>query len=197
MSYYNSDRLLRDWAEKFLKQHLNPHDYPNVFGALRSPKKSQRLTRIEIGVLKLLLEDYRPERSVVEQKRYAESNAIKIPEIADTLNCNVSTVRRAKDRINKLVKSGAPHGSGARKHGLILFHGMGTMIKATFWDAIEARRYSEKMGDAQIESHSSNMALADEKKNDVRLNEERVRRFRSLSADQQEALLKALLSEAA
>ena len=192
MSYYNSHKLLQDWAEKYLKQYLAPAEYPKIFAALRSPRRSDRLSRVELGILKILLEDYRPERGVDEQKRYAESMAIKLSEIADALHSTVSTVRKARKRINRLVKAGALDGSGARKHGLILFHGMGTMIKATFWDAVEAKRYSEVMGDAQLETHGANAALADEKRHDIKLRRDRVEKFNALSPAEQDRLLAQL-----
>lgn len=191
MSYYRSDSLLREWAESSLKHYLDPHEYPAVFTALRSPKGSTRLTRVELGLLKVLLDSFRPERSEAEQKRYAESNALKVVEVADTLYCNVSTVRRAKERINKLVRVGARQNSHARRHGLLLFHDMGICIRATFWDAIRARAYSETMGNAQLDTHAVNIALAEEKKHGVQIAQDQVRRFQALSPSEQARVLAA------
>jgi hypothetical protein len=181
VSYYRSETLLREWAESTLHRYLDPREYPLVFGSLRSPKKSNRLTRVDIGLLKIMLDNFRPERSTIEQVRYAESNAVRLSEIADTLHCAVTTVQRSKKRINKLVKDGARIGTDARKNGLLLFHDMGICIRATFWDAIRARAYSELMGVSSLDAHVTNIALSDEKKHGIKITEELVTQFRSLS----------------
>jgi hypothetical protein len=190
MSFYLSDKQLREWADKTLKKYLDPHEYPAIFAALRSPKRSEGLSRVEIGLLRLLLVDFRPERSQAEERLYAESNAIKIPELADILHCNASTVRRAKERLNRLVKEGARRQTEARRHGLLMFHDMGVCIRATFWDALRAREYSERQGNAQLEVHSSNISLSDEKRHEVKVSQELVSTFSRLSPAEQERILR-------
>lgn len=192
MSYWLSETQIRDWADKHLKHYLDPDEYPAIFAALRTAKHTQRLKRVELGLLKMMFDRYRPERSEDEGKRYADSNAVKVPEIADALKCNVTTVRRAKERINNLVRDGARKGTHARKHGLLLFHDMGIFFHATFWDASRAKDYSEKMASSQIDVHAENIALADETRHSVALQQERLNKFSSLSPTQQARLLEQL-----
>jgi hypothetical protein len=189
MSFYRSDKLLRDWAESSLHRYLDPREYPALFAALRTPRRTQRLKRVEMGLLKLMLDRFRPERSAKENQRYAESNAVKVSECADALNCDASTVRRAKERINKLVCEGARQNSAARRHGLLLFHDLGIYFHATFWDAIRSREYSERQADSQIETHGKNIALSDERRHDVKLKDDHVAAFARLSPSEQARLL--------
>ena len=197
MSYYNSDTLLRNWAQANLKRFLDPREYTLIFDRLHSTKRSERMSRVEIGLLKLMLDDYRPERSEKEQKAYAESNAVNLVEIADTLGCNVSTVRRAKARLNDLAKRSERDGQKARANGLILFHDLGVCVRATFWDAMRARDYSEAQANGQIAAHSSNIGLADEKRHDVNIQRERLEKFAQLSPVEQARLLSQLDAKAA
>lgn len=189
MSYYLSDTLLRNWAHGNLKRYLDPREYTLIFDRLHSPKRSERMTRIELGLLKLTLDDYRPQRSENEQKAYAESNAISMVEIADTLGCHVSAVRRAKSRLNDLAKRSERGGIKARSNGLILFHDLGVCVKATFWDAIRAKDYSETQANSQIEAHSSNIGLADEKRHGLKIEQENVAKFAALTPTEQAELL--------
>lgn len=188
MRHY-SDKELRDWSKANLKRYLNPREYKLVFDRLHADKRSQQLTRVELGLLKLMLGEFRPERADHEQKRYAESNAVKLTEIADKLGCATTTVNRAKARLNDLAKRSQRLGVQGRRHGLILFHDLGICVQATFWDAIRAHEYSEKMGSAQLETHTSNIALADEKRHDLKHSEDRVRQFSMLTPAEQERAL--------
>lgn len=192
MSYYNSDKLLRDWATENLRRFLDPRRYTKIFDALHSPKRSQGLTRLDLGILKLMLGEYRPERGQREQKAYAESNAVSVVEISDTLGCNVSSVRRSKSKLNRLAMESSPQGKRA---ALILFHDMGVCIRATFWDAIRARSYSENMGEAQSGVHANNVVLADEKRHDVKIAAELLARFKTLSPVEQQRLLETTVPQ--
>jgi hypothetical protein len=190
--YYMSDSRLRGWAQDNLKRYLDPREYTLIFDRLHSEKRSERMTRIELGLLKLMLDDYRPERSEKEQKAYAESNAVNLVEIADTLGCHVSAVRRAKSRLNDLAKRSEREGQKARSNGLILFHDMGVCIRATFWDALRAHDYSKAQQSGVTVAHTSNIHLADEKRHGINVEKEQLEKFAALTPVERARLLDRL-----
>lgn len=189
MSFYN-EKILTDWHDRNLRHYLDAESYPLLFAAVRAKKRSARLSRVDMGALFFLLTEKLPKRDEASQRpEDALLASASREEIAEVVGCHPSSINRAIRRINRMVKSGAPVGSFARRNGLILFHDRGYCFQPRLGDMLRARSYSEKQLRGQTEAHSRNIALSDELQGERRTAEEQAARFASLPLHERERLL--------
>ena len=189
MSFYN-EKILTDWHDRNLRHYLDAESYPLLFAAMRAKKRSARLSRVDMGALFFLLTEKLPKRDEASQRpEDALLASASREEIAEVVGCHPSSINRAIRRINRMVKSGAPVGSFARRNGLILFHDRGYCFQPRLGDMLRARSYSEKQLRGQTEAHSRNIALSDELQGERRTAEEQAARFASLPLHERERLL--------
>ena len=187
MSVYQSEKGQQEWAERDLKQYLDAAEYPLLFAALRAPKRSARLSRVDLGVLRVLLTGQRAGDDEVDR---ALLSSMTREQIAEIVCCHPSSVNRSVRRLNRLVRQGARLGTDARKNGLILFHDKGypQIKQPKLGDVKRSRGYSERALVPQVEAHQGNIALADEIMPSA-IEREQFMRFRQLSPVQRAALL--------
>lgn len=193
MSVYRNEERMRAWACERMSKILDRNRYPLLFAAIDAPRKKDRLTRTEMGLLRLLCDsDWRPDRDENTQERYGCSAFLSKGEIAEVIGVSSRTVGKARENINRLVRKGAAKDDDvSRKLGLILFSDFGYCYKPNLGDTNLARVHSRKQLRGQSEVHTANIKLADEKDSDALRALEHRARFEALTPLEQERVLAA------
>lgn len=183
MSVYKNEIRMRAWACERLERILDKERYPTLFKAIDAPKRKERLTLTQLGVLRLLLDsEWRPDRDEKTQERYGMSACLTRMEISEVLGVSSSTVSTAVRSINVVVRRGAiKTDTFTSKLGLILFSDLGYCFTPGLGDTARSRSFSGKQLSAQSTAHSSNMHLADDKDSDEKQDAEVMAKIRSMS----------------
>ena len=193
MSVYRNDVHMRSWACERMEIILDKDRYPTLFAAIDAPKRSKRLSLTQLGVLRLLLDSrWRPDRDEKTQLRYGMSACLNRAEIAEMLGVSSSAVSRSVRGINTLAMKGAQKSDiEVRKLGLILFNELGYCFKPNLGDTDRSRSFSRKQLSGQVQAHSSNLQLADEKDRVDAEDAEILARIQSMTPAERIRLVKA------
>lgn len=191
MSVYQNEARMRAWACDRMGKILDRKRYPVLFAAIDAPKRNDRLTLTQLGLLRLLLDsEWRPERDPMTQESYGVSACLSKIEIAEVLNVSTSAVQRARERINKMVHRGALGDDAvSKKLGLILISDIGYCFRPNLGDTDRARAYSRKQLNGQADVHVSNIALADERDGEANRDRAHRARFEALTPSEREQLM--------
>lgn len=194
MSVYKNETRMRAWACERLERVLDRDRYPTLFASIDAPKRKERLTLTQLGVLRLLLDsEWRPDRDEKAQQRYGMSACLTRLEISEVLGTSTSTVATAVRKMNILVRRGAAKtDTFTSKVGLILFSDLGYCFTPGLGDAQRSRAYSNKQLSAQAHSHRSNIQLADDKDQEGREDAEILARIQSMTPAERVRLVKAV-----
>lgn len=180
-------RNLYEWAESEggLSAHIKAHDYPTLWRQVQK----RRLSRVAIGVLKILFE-HGPNEPLHPMTR-----AVTKRELADRLGATSKCIADAINRINDLVVQGACEGSLAKQWGLIWRNNYGVGIHPGLDDLQRAKAMSEKQIASQTATWRQNARIADEARSD----EEQAfaRQIAAMPPEQRRALMRAVQSAAA
>lgn len=183
MSVYKNEVRMRAWACERLERILDKDRYPTLFKAIDAPKRNERLTLTQLGVLRLLLDsEWRPDRDEKTQQRYGMSACLTRMEISEVLGVSSSTVSQSVRGINVIVRRGAlKTDTFTSKVGLILFSDLGYCFTPGLGDTARSRTFSSKQLSAQSTAHSSNIQLADEKDVEAEQDAEVMAKIRAMS----------------
>lgn len=193
MSVYKNEARMTAWACERMDRILDRERYPTLFSALDAPKRRDRLSLTQLGVLRLLLDsEWRPDRDEKTQQRYGMSACLTRSEISEVLGVSTSTVATAVRKMNVIVRRGAAATDiFTSKVGLILFSDLGYCFTPGLGDAQRSRAYSGKQLSAQSNSHMSNIRLADDKDNESKEDAEILARIQSMTPAERVRLVKA------
>lgn len=187
VGWYHKSNLF-NWAQgsEGLAVHLPPRDYPTLHHAVAH----NRLSRVALGVLKILFE-----HDAIEPKT-PFTRAIKKQELAARLNCASGAISDAVNRINRLVVEGAAEGTLARQWGLIWRNDCGVGIHPGLGDLESAKLISEKQIQGQTRTWSQNKRIAEESPG-VDEKAEIMRQIDRMTPDQRRAMLHSVTQSAA